>query len=118
MAFNWKSIMNTLNAFRSPQHAINWMLDKGTKKDPQMADALRKMINGGEDPAKVLMQLSSNGQINGRQLTQIKMYYSTARKLGFKYDIPEDVWQKAQNAIDAGAKPQNPRNGGNKFTGF
>ena len=111
--------MSTLNAFKSPQQAINWMLDEGAKKDPQLASALKKMINSGEDPAKVLVQLSSSGQINTRQLTQIKTYYNMARRLGFKQQIPEEMWVKAQRAIEAGTKPQTPvDNGPKKFTGF
>lgn len=112
MAFNWKNIVNTLNAFRSPKQAINWMLDRGAQKDPQMAAALRKMVNSGEDPSKVLMQLASTGQITLQQLTQIKSYYNAARKLGFKYQIPEETWTQAQRAIEAGSAPKK------KFTGF
>ena len=112
MAFNWKTVLSVLNAFTSPKQAINWMLERGSKKDPQLVANLKRMINSGEDPSKVLVQLSSEGQIALQQPAQIKNYYNVARKLGFKHQIPNEVWMKAEQAIRSGSKPQK------KFSGF
>lgn len=113
MSFNWKNALSILNAFSSPKQAVNWLLDKGAKKDPQLTSSLKRMINSGEDPSKVLTQMASEGQINLQQLAQIKNYYNVARKLGFKHQIPNDVWIKAEQAIRSGSKTQQK-----KFTGF
>lgn len=114
MAPNWKSILSLLNGFKNPQQAINWILDKGAKKDPELAAALRRMINSGQDASKVLIEMSSSGKITLKQLAQIKDYYNLARRMGFKFVIPNEDWIKAENAIRAGMKNQS----GKKFNGF
>lgn len=117
MALNWKGILNVLNGFRNPQQAINWMLDKGAKKDPELAGALKRMINSGQDASKVLVEMSSSGKITLNQLSQIKNYYNMARKMGFKFVIPNEEWIKAEKAIREGIGSSGTQPG-KKFTGF
>ena len=113
MGFNWSSVVNFINSLKSPEAAIDWMLAKGEKKDPQLATALRRMIKSGEDPTKVLKHLSSKGQINIDQLYKIKKCYNMVQKFGMKQKIPDAEWTKAENAIkSAGIKNKNG------FTGF
>ena len=108
--FSWRNIVNTINAVGSPKQAINLLLKEGEKKDPNLANALRQIINSGEDPAKVLRQLSSEGKISLKNLAQIKNYYDIARRMGMKQQIPNSEWQAAEKAIRDGTK--------NGFGGF
>lgn len=121
MGFDWKKIMSVLGSISSPKQAVNLLLGKIGEKNPETAGALKKMINSGENPSKVLQELSSEGTINLEQLAQIKSYYDFARRLGFKHQIPNSEWQKAEKAIRAGLKGsgQPPTGGGSGgFTGF
>lgn len=119
MGFNWGKIISCINAFTSPKQAINYLLDNIGNKDPKLAQALKQMINENKNPTEVLAQLSSTGQITLQQLAQIKQYYNLARRMGMKQQIPNEEWQKAEQAIRNGLhKPSgsNPTNG--RITGF
>lgn len=106
--FNWNEIISSINALTSPKAGQNFILNLMSKKNPNLANACKQMINEGKNPSEVLTQYAASGKITLQQLAQIKNYYNLARRMGMKQQIPNEEWQKAEQAIRAGMQRRNP----------
>lgn len=128
MNFNMGSIgkiVQMANMVKNPQQAINMLLDNFGKKNPQMAKTIRQAINSGKNPKQFIMEQAKSGKITMENLNQLKQYYGMAQKLGLAKNVPNNVWQEAENAIKSGVSngvstnavgTQNSSN--NRFNGF
>lgn len=128
MNFNMQSIskiVSMANAVSNPKQAINMLLDKLSKNNPQMANTIRQAINSGKNPKQFIMEQAKSGNITLDNLNQLKQYYGLAQKIGLAKKVPANVWQEAENAIRNGtsggngqttAPTQSSRTG--QFNGF
>lgn len=125
MNFNIGKIVQMANMIKNPQQAINLLLDKFSKNNPQMANMIKQAINSGKNPKTVIMEQAKSGNITLDNLNQLKQYYGMAQKLGLAKKVPNNVWVEAENAIKSGINGSNgqtvvsPNKGNNgTFNGF
>jgi hypothetical protein len=75
------------------------------------------MIKRGDDPAKAIQQFAQEGKISSKQLDELQQVYKMARKMGLRnFNIPDSVWNEAQQAIGGVASSQlQPKSGSDWF---
>lgn len=78
---------------------------------------LSTMIKRGDDPAKAIRQFAQEGKISSKQLDELQEVYRMARKMGLRnFNIPDSVWNEAQQAIGGVASSQlQPKSGSDWF---
>ena len=78
---------------------------------------LSTMIKRGDDPAKAIQQFAQEGKISSKQLDELQQVYKMARKMGLRnFNIPDSVWNEAQQAIGGVASSQlQPKSGSDWF---
>ena len=69
------------------------------------------MMNSGTKPQDALVKFTKEGKITSDQLSQLKQYYTMAKKMGLKLNIPKAAFDEADKIIK-----QNE--GKSSFTGF
>lgn len=111
MKFNIANVVKIANTITNPKEAVNVMLDKMEKTNPGKAKMLRSLYASGKNPNIVLRESAEKGEITMEQLNELKSYYTMAKKLGLKVNIPNNVWKEAENAIKSAKKD-------NTFVGF
>lgn len=110
MKFDITNLVKMANAMTDPKQAINLLLEKMEKTNPEKAKMLKSMYSSGKNPAVVIKESAEKGEISLKQLDDLKNYYALGRKFGLKMNIPKNVWIEAENAIK-NAKPNNTFNG-------
>lgn len=96
-------IIRVADTISSPKQMLGEALNLLATKDKSTAAMLAQMIKSGDDPAKALERFSREGKISKDNLGTIKHLYSLAKKGGLKgFDVPESVWEQAENALSAG----------------
>lgn len=77
---------------------------------------LSTMIKRGDDPAKAIRQFAQEGKISTQQLDELQQVYGMARKMGLRnFNIPDNVWNEARQAIGGVASNQVRSNGGSDW---
>jgi len=74
------------------------------------------MIKRGDDPAKAIRQFAQEGKISTQQLDELQQVYGMARKMGLRnFNIPDNVWNEARQAIGGVASNQVRSSGGSDW---
>lgn len=77
---------------------------------------LSTMIKRGDDPAKAIRQFAQEGKISTQQLDELQQVYGMARKMGLRnFNIPDNVWNEARQAIGGVASNQVRSSGGSDW---
>ena len=77
---------------------------------------LSTMIKRGDDPAKAIWQFAQEGKISTQQLDELQQVYGMARKMGLRnFNIPDNVWNEARQAIGGVASNQVRSSGGSDW---
>lgn len=77
---------------------------------------LSTMIKRGDDPAKAIRQFAQEGKISTQQLDELQQVYGMARKMDLRnFNIPDNVWNEARQAIGGVASNQVRSSGGSDW---
>lgn len=104
-----KQLINLANTLKDPSQAIKPALQLMARNNPQEAKLLEQILGSGVAPEQAIADFAKQGKINLQQLTQLRRGYTIIRSLGLNMQVPQSVWNAAEEAIKAGAaKPEAP----------
>ena len=107
MSFNISAINKVLSiakTIKSPKALLNKALDELSKKNPKAGALIRNAIANGKDPKSFIVEQAQSGTISLKNLETLKQYYALAQNFGLSQNIPDTVWQEAEQAIRQGTQ--------------
>jgi hypothetical protein len=91
-------VIQIAKTIKNPKQGLDVALNALQKKNPQAANMIRDAIKSGKSPTEFAKEQAQNGNLNEKNLQDLKSYYKIAKNMGLP-SVPEKDWNEIENAI-------------------